>query len=858
MAILKRFSCKGSMGVYYGLGLEEISINFESISGLVTFAGENGLGKTTIMELLSPFDCIKSRQIIEGNKYNLKNEFMLRDSYKEVVYQFNDKEYVFRVEVPAGTKSASPEGYITCDGVPLVKGKITEYRKKVKELFGSEELFYSSIFSCQGGEKLTDKTVGEFKQLLIELLGLNKYTVWWHNAGKVIKVVTEKLDAVLFELNLHNGTLSEINSNKDLLKDKIVTIELKKELAKGFEQDIDSMKNNINVLLAKKTEAEKNEALAKEKLKQIDGLVEDLDTSRIAGHKASDSMVELLEKKNKEIRPYVDIVEKEEAITGAADKIKEIKEEQKEWILQISEIDDSIETEQKELNSSVEACASIKDETNKLLIDPSLKSLTLKVEGIKEEFREAHAAEELEKAKLKTAKDDKGLKTLELNLSHHEEACKLLSNRPDDCIIDDCPFIENAVTADGLRGETKEAIAYWKKTNKILVDSVVESLFKKTTDVSEVVDKGHKAKEEWQQRFDEIEKNIKELREKLSLTETVKANISLYINEDLKPKKEIYKKLLDRAPIRIADLQSLADQKSDLKTAKEMLNAHDKSLEENKKSFLNELKEFSDTQMKIISKIETIKKEIAENTPPEDSDYLTFKIDKDQKSILALRDDLSNTNEKIINLGIEIAVIEDKTKISEEDQKKINSLNAREKLIRKELSKWEYVRAAVSKSGLQALEIASAAPLLTGIANDLLHSAFGGEFFLDLVTEDDEGKEVLDIMITREDGKTFPLSKYSGGEKVYILQAFKAAQIYVNSEKSGIHFSTAFCDEESSALDKDKAEKFILMYRALMVKSGFEKLIYITHIPECQALADHVLTFEKGGIVSESDIGIVG
>jgi DNA repair protein SbcC/Rad50 len=103
-------------------------------------------------------------------------------------------------------------------------------------------------------------------------------------------------------------------------------------------------------------------------------------------------------------------------------------------------------------------------------------------------------------------------------------------------------------------------------------------------------------------------------------------------------------------------------------------------------------------------------------------------------------------------------------------------------------------------------------------------------------------------MVTRGDGETYPLSSYSGGESVWLLQSFKAAQILVNAEKSGIQFQTAFADEESGSLDKEKAERFIRMYRALMEQGGFQKLFYITHIPECQAMADHVLMFEDGGI----------
>ncbi|HGY11271.1 MAG TPA: hypothetical protein ENK36_02765, partial [Desulfobacterales bacterium] len=111
MADLQYFKAKGSYGIFYGLGKEEIAVNFSELSGLITLAGQNGFGKTTFMEMLSPFDIFPSRQMKDPKKYNLKKQFMLRDSFKEVCYLFNGQKYIFRVEVPAGT-TMSPEGYI--------------------------------------------------------------------------------------------------------------------------------------------------------------------------------------------------------------------------------------------------------------------------------------------------------------------------------------------------------------------------------------------------------------------------------------------------------------------------------------------------------------------------------------------------------------------------------------------------------------------------------------------------------------------------------------------------------------------------------------------------------------------------
>jgi len=316
MARLKYFKCRGSIGVFYGLGLEEIAVNFENISGLVTLAGKNGTSKTTTLEMLSPFDCIKSRQIIEGQKYNLKNEFMLRDSYKEVCYEFNGKDYIFRIEIPSGT-TMSPEGYITCDGVPLVKGKITAYRKKVVELFGSEALFYSSIFSCQGGEKLTDKTVGEFKQLLIELLGHQKYVTWWQNIGKVQTAVQAKLQKTTDDLARFDDQISDAAENN--LKAVACKIELEdlNKSAEDTKDKISTLEFEIKTLGTQKTEAEKKEATVVVKKAEKEALL----TEQEAATKANDDVKAehqvWVDGKEEEILPYKTLIAQEGAIKGA-------------------------------------------------------------------------------------------------------------------------------------------------------------------------------------------------------------------------------------------------------------------------------------------------------------------------------------------------------------------------------------------------------------------------------------------------------------------------------------------------------------------------------------------------------------
>jgi exonuclease SbcC len=161
------------------------------------------------------------------------------------------------------------------------------------------------------------------------------------------------------------------------------------------------------------------------------------------------------------------------------------------------------------------------------------------------------------------------------------------------------------------------------------------------------------------------------------------------------------------------------------------------------------------------------------------------------------------------------------------------------------IADWTYIRNACGKNGLQALEIDATAPLISSFANDLLAKAFGPLFTVKLLTQDDEGKECLDIVVIGDDGDEIHLENLSGGQKVWLLMALRLAMTVLSKEKSGNNFLTAFSDESDGPLDSDNAVNYVSMYRSFMNIGGFENFLFISHRPECRHMADHVLNFEK-------------
>ena len=72
----------------------------------------------------------------------------------------------------------------------------------------------------------------------------------------------------------------------------------------------------------------------------------------------------------------------------------------------------------------------------------------------------------------------------------------------------------------------------------------------------------------------------------------------------------------------------------------------------------------------------------------------------------------------------------------------------------------------------------------------------------------------------------------------------------VDQEKSGRHFQTALMDEEDGALSADNAINFIKLYRSFRTMADMDLCLYITHRPEAVAMADSILKFSPGKIIS--------
>jgi exonuclease SbcC len=165
-------------------------------------------------------------------------------------------------------------------------------------------------------------------------------------------------------------------------------------------------------------------------------------------------------------------------------------------------------------------------------------------------------------------------------------------------------------------------------------------------------------------------------------------------------------------------------------------------------------------------------------------------------------------------------------------------------LAERELADYTRLGQDLGKDGLQALEIDASIPELNTLANDLLHTCHGGRFTVELRTDRvaADGKRMLEDLEVRvidtEHGRDAPVETYSGGEKVIVGEAISLALTMVACHRAGLTAPTLVRDESGAALDPGNGRSYIAMLRRAAELVGADKVLFVTHDPELQALAD--------------------
>jgi len=823
---LKKVRIRGAIGIKKGLGLNEISLDLDGLSGLVVLDGPNGVGKTTLLDNMQPFRILPSR------KAGLANHFFLRDSCRELVLEHEGTEYRLLVRIDA--EKGKQEGYIYVNGSneSLTTGKVREYDAEIKRLFGSKDLFLSSVFCAQGTD---DSQLGpaELKKQFVEFLNIQKYQAWADTAKAAGNILKEKIAEAERQIKridddpLPSG--QEINA-------AIKSIEKEIEALEHDLRHLDDIKTGTS---AKREELVKKIAKAEAENEKINILRQEYERLCERKSNAEADYRQRLNEISDEILQANLVIQGKQDLIDKMPMIETAKYEARD-------VEAEIANKQKvlaELQAQVQRLSKSESDDYRLLREraqETQKKIKEFAEKLSQKDIMLAAVQQREhdiKMKIRDIKNNRKLSALQYDISAAKATVQDLDKRDPACTSETCSFIVSAIDAqkrlpgmiaeaerlekelDGQKNRLKKELS---ETNKEMLAILNEkqdldkSIQACNAILTGINDEERQTAERYQVKHTEISREIDGTRRQI---------------DELRVKLDAYRDLISQeaeAKAASVEIKNAEKQIKKLKAEREKLEA---SNTEAMSEIMTRMAKLSD-QINANNVSIDLKDELA---------GIDSELNRIERAIQEKQAKKNNLRENDLQeLSFKLKM---RTKLDNEK----SLLETRIKLFSNELSDWAYLTIACGKNGIQALEIDAVAPAISGVANALLSETFGPTFQVRLDTLNDAAKETLDIWVSRPDGSEVLLDDLSGGEKVWVLKALRLARTIIIKEKSGRNLLTCFGDEEDGALRHGETSlSFIGLYREFLRLGGFQTCFYISHKPECIGAADYRLVFEPG------------
>lgn len=831
---------RGAIGFKKGLGLDEIEVDFKGLNGLVALAGQNGFGKTTLLENLSPYRQFASRSGA------LRHHFFLRDSFRDLTFEYGGD--VYRTLVKIDAESDRTEGYVWKNDQPMIDGKVTNYSRYIENLLGSSNLFYNSVFCAQNAAKMSDMTTGDLKKLFVELLRLDRLAGYEQAAkqcGNVLdgqaqaqhKTIENLQERMLLFQGLYEQ-IRQARASKEAGENRLVEINGKiNQRTQDIERltDIEA-KNSVNI--------ERRQDLEKDIKTLRDERKDRFDDYRDKQKRLGQD----LRAKQSSLKSCQDILKDRDAIAKASDKAKTIEgkltrtrerdakmgknlevlfEKGMDKGREIQEAKDSI----RDIGSS-KALKKLADGT--LRTDAALKNIQSEIDKLSRKRDEAEQSFELVQ--------------IDSDIKSCKEAMTLLDQRGE-CPVENpiCSFVLSAIEAGKrLTDLEKKRLALIASIAKE-VENIEAVGMKLKTDYDETSQKLSAQKQKYNNLEAQDNQAISKLKVKIKALEDEQENSRGEIRDIRKVRTE-KQEVMDALSSDLKEARALSEKLPGIQKVETQIEQLTKDIQTLEVSIQASREEYDKEDALRRSKLHDVEKRLASVSKLIDEDA-GEKLAKARERLSVNRKEKDRISDEIKGKDELIATLKQRLEEKATIEKEIARAQDELGRVTAESSQWRYLQNACGKSGLQALEIDGVAPLITGYANDLLTSTFGPNFSVRLITQDPEtGKEILDIVVIRGDGSETSLENLSGGEKVWVLKSLRLAMTLVSKQKSGRDFKTILADEEDGPLDVEKAQSFVGLYKAILGVGGFNSCFYISHNPEVVGMADHQVLFSREGI----------
>lgn len=349
--MIKSLILKGAIGISNGkLKRNDIEIDFsqfektqDSDGSIIALLGDNGTGKSTILQSCHPY-----RKAYDKN-ISFKNMFKGGNGEKTIIYELYDpkqkifQDYKFSIKIENEKQTATVSIFDKNGKEEILNKdeKVKSYDALVTKIFGPADMFFKTYFRNGSDSFLSKLTEGGKKEHFINVLNLKDYGIIKEN------IIDVKVKECLNEIKEYKKTEDRIK--EDINGDTILKFEnlvneksskLKKieneiaEYSKRLDRQktkIDEYKKNLIKLESKKLslETEKDNLKLKEEQlenleKETTNLREKIKLSEDEKNKVEESLKIIIEEKNKLIK----LLENSDKIEANVACEKKLKEEQ--------------------------------------------------------------------------------------------------------------------------------------------------------------------------------------------------------------------------------------------------------------------------------------------------------------------------------------------------------------------------------------------------------------------------------------------------------------------------------------------------------------------------------------------------
>jgi exonuclease SbcC len=798
---------KGFRGIRDGLGRDVIELDFERLAGdaqLIAIVGNNGRGKTTVMDNMTPFPTMPSRAGADGlGGFSYYDQICLPESIKDLVWEHGGERYrsqlVFRFNGKKKTEAFlhvrrgdSWQPMRLGDGT-VSDGKLDTYVRCVEQILGSAETFFTSVFAAQGRRQLSAYKNAEIKTLLADLLGLDEIRALGAKALETAKLLKTGLLTVRQERAGLKAEAEQVARALAQLGETGALIAAAESAKSARQVALDAAKEGLAKHVAKRDVAMQTEARRTQLTEERRSIIEAAKAALHALDVQDRREGERLEQLNRRISQR------------AEDERRRRKE---------------LGEQRARLEATLKTGAVIKRASRRLgWAESVVVQREERVAGLRgdvERLEKVWADSKLARERIAGIEREAG----QASLKAQELARRF-----------------------GLTAEVPCAGTDLQRRCKLLSDAREAQSLKPSADAQ--IARLQEARSKVSHHLRDVEAQGRDL-----TAAPAKLNVA--------------EASLKRSRERLASLSLRAARQGELAQAREMLagimhqiesfppregeeNANERAergaIMATRHAIAAQREGEAKRQRESLQRLDAA---IAALPPPFD----VSQIERAQRGVEEAQHAFVTTEAAYVKALRDQQTSEELRRRKGVIKERLTALDTRMRRIEDQVGIWLLFAKCMSNDGLIALSIDDSGPTLSRLANDLLLACYGPRFTISLKTlvetAKGEAREGFDVVVhDAESGESKSVTQMSAGERVWINEALTRAIALYLTQNSGRYYETLFSDEADGPLDPERKRMFMAMKREVLRIGGYRQEYFVSQTPELAAMADVVFDLEQ-------------